>query len=75
MTLVSATLSHNTFCYGCNGRLFKSESAYKALPEKWYDEEGIYCATCATAITENLHDPTRSTTQYYQDVSGTLKTV
>ena len=60
---------HNTFCKGCNQRLFADE------PRELYAEAGapnidaVYCPKCAAGMV--YQDPTRSITRFYADTTGT----
>lgn len=61
---------HNTFCRGCNKRLFADE------PQELYAElsaactpDAVYCPNCAVAMV--YEDPTRSVTRFYADTNGT----
>ena len=58
---------HNSFCHGCNKRLFADD------PEEVYAEEEttepVYCSECAAKLVDE--DPTRSRSQFYTDTTGT----
>jgi hypothetical protein len=58
---------HNTFCRGCNKRIFADDIG------PFYVEEGttepVYCHICAAAMV--YEDPTRSISTFYRDTEGT----
>ncbi len=60
----------NTFCKGCNKRLFARDSEERVYASPDSPGNIYYCVPCAVLVTE-YQDPTRSVNRFYADVDGT----